>query len=51
MSLESVIAALAGWVILHEVLSPKELLGCGFVFGAVLLTQITLPGKAPEPEL
>lgn len=42
MSLESVIAALAGWVILHEVLSSKELLGCGLVFVAVILTQIPI---------
>ena len=40
MSLESVIATLAGWVILHEVLTAKELAGCALVFGAVLLTQI-----------
>lgn len=42
MSLESVIAALAGWVILHEVLSEKELLGCVLVFTAVILTQLPL---------
>ena len=43
MSLESVIAALAGWILLHEVLSPKELFGCALVFFAVILTQ--LPSK------
>jgi len=40
MSLESVIAALAGWVLLHEVLSQKEFIGCGLVFVAVILTQL-----------
>ena len=45
MSLESVIAALAGWLILHEVLSTKELVGCGLVFAAVLLTQIPVKAK------
>lgn len=40
MSLESVFATLAGWVILHEVLSTKELIGCGLVFAAVILTQL-----------
>ena len=40
------IAALAGWVILHEVLSEKELLGCVLVFAAVILTQ--LPIRAPK---
>ena len=49
MSLESVIAALAGWVILHEVLSEKELLGCVLVFAAVILTQ--LPIRVPQKPL
>lgn len=40
MSLESVFATLAGWLVLHEVLSTKELLGCGLVFAAVMLTQL-----------
>ena len=43
MSLESVFAALAGWIILHETLSPKELLGCALVFTAVILAQVPLP--------
>ena len=40
MSLESVFATLAGWIVLHEVLSTKELIGCGLVFAAVVLTQL-----------
>lgn len=40
MSLESVFSALSGWLLLHEHLSEKELLGCILVFGAVLLAQI-----------
>ena len=43
MSLESVFAALAGWIILHETLSSKELLGCALVFTAVILAQVPLP--------
>ncbi len=43
MSLESVFAALSGWVILHEVLLPKELLGCLIVMVAVVLAQVPLP--------
>lgn len=43
MSLESVFAALSGWVILHESLSVKELFGCVLVFVAVILAQIPLP--------
>ena len=45
MSLESVIASLAGWLILGETLSTKELIGCVFVFVAVLITQIPLPKR------
>ncbi|SMC76835.1 DMT family transporter [Papillibacter cinnamivorans] len=40
MSLESVFAALAGWVILNEHLSGNELIGCGLVFISVILVQI-----------
>lgn len=40
LSLESVFAALAGWVVLGEPLSPKELFGCALVFGAVILAQL-----------
>lgn len=39
MSLESVFAALFGWLILREAMSPAELLGCGLVFTAVLISQ------------
>ena len=42
MSLESVFATLAGWVILHEVLSTKESIGCGLVFVAVILAQLPI---------
>lgn len=48
MSLESVFAALSGWVILHEVLSAKELLGCAIVLVAVVLAQVPLPTRAPK---
>jgi len=46
MSLESVIAALAGWLILKETMTPWELLGCGLVFAAVLISQIPDKKKA-----
>ena len=48
MSLESVFAALSGWVLLHESLSLKELLGCALVFVAVILAQIPLPTKSKK---
>ena len=40
MSLESVYAALCGWLILKEQMSSYELCGCALVFGAVVLSQI-----------
>lgn len=40
MSLESVFAALGGWWLLHERMSNTELLGCGLVFAAVIISQL-----------
>ena len=40
MSLESVFAALCGWLILNERMTPSELCGCALVFGAVILSQL-----------
>lgn len=43
LSLESVFSVLAGWVLLGQALSPRELAGCAFIFAAIVLTQ--LPDK------
>lgn len=40
MSLESVFSLLAGWVLLGQEMSPKELSGCVLVFGAIILAQV-----------
>jgi drug/metabolite transporter (DMT)-like permease len=40
MSLESVFSALTGWMILHQTLSSRELLGCILIFAAVILAQL-----------
>lgn len=45
MSLESVFALLFGMVLLHEKPNQWELLGCLFIFTAVILSQIELPSK------
>ena len=48
MSLESVISALAGWVILGQVLSPKEIIGCVLMFVAIIITQIPVGNKKTD---
>ena len=40
MCLESVFAVLSGWLILKEVMAPKEIAGCVFVFVAAVLAQL-----------
>ena len=40
MSLESVFAALSGWIILGEILSLKEFAACCLVFAAIILAQL-----------
>lgn len=40
LSLESVISVLAGWVILHQTLSARELIGCVLMFAAILLAEL-----------
>ncbi|MBR5595894.1 MAG: DMT family transporter [Lachnospiraceae bacterium] len=40
LSLESVISVLAGWLILQEVMTKKQLWGCVLVFLAVILAQV-----------
>lgn len=47
MSLESVFSALSGFVILHQVLTGRELLGCALMFAAIIIAQ--LPQKKAEP--
>ncbi|MCI6719733.1 MAG: DMT family transporter [Butyricicoccus sp.] len=44
LSLESVISVLAGWVLLGQALSPRELTGCALSFCAIILAQ--LPDRA-----
>ena len=40
LSLESVFSLLAGWVILGQSLSIRELFGCLLMFGAIILAQL-----------
>ncbi len=57
MCFESVFAALSGWLILDQKLTPREFLGCSLVFCAALLSQLFAffqdhrkrdPGQDPE---
>lgn len=43
LGLESVVATIAGGIMLHERLSPREYLGCAFMLAAVVISQ--LPSK------
>ena len=45
LSLEAVFAVLAGWLILGEVMTGKEIVGSVLVFVAVILAQIPLPAR------
>ena len=40
MSLESVFAALAGWAVLNETLTLKEVFGCMLMFAAIIIVQL-----------
>lgn len=40
LSLESVVSVLAGWIILGQNMSGRELLGCIVMFGAIILAQL-----------
>lgn len=40
MSLESVFSVIGGWLILGQVLSRREMIGCALMFGAVILAQL-----------
>jgi drug/metabolite transporter (DMT)-like permease len=40
MSMEAVFAALFGWMFLHERLTPLQLIGCGLILLAIVLSQV-----------
>lgn len=46
LSLESVVSVIAGWAILGQALSSRELFGCALMFSAIILVQI--PGGKRE---
>jgi drug/metabolite transporter (DMT)-like permease len=40
LSLETVFAAIAGWILLNEVLSTRAMLGCGLMLAGMLIAQL-----------
>ena len=40
MSLESVFAALFGWILLGQKMSLREIIGCGVMFAAIIIAQV-----------
>jgi drug/metabolite transporter (DMT)-like permease len=49
MSMETVFAALAGWAVLGEKLSTRNLVGCGLMFVGMLVVQLFPPAEEPAP--
>ena len=50
MSLESVFSALAGWLLLGQTLTARELCGCALMFAAIVLAQLPEKKRAPQPQ-
>lgn len=50
LSLESVFAAVGGWLILAEGLSRRALLGCALMLAGVLVSQLGAQNRDPAPE-
>lgn len=48
MCLESVVAVLAGWIILGEGMSSREIWGCVLMFAAIVVAQLPVPEKTKE---
>jgi drug/metabolite transporter (DMT)-like permease len=51
LSLESVFAALGGWLVLGEVLSVRGLAGCALMLAGILLAQVDQEPGPGDPEI
>ena len=40
LSMETVFAALGGWIVLNEILSPREISGCTLMLAGMILSQL-----------
>ncbi|MDD6800174.1 MAG: DMT family transporter [Firmicutes bacterium] len=45
MSLESVFAAIMGWILINETMTADQIIGCVMIFGAVILAQVPAPKR------
>lgn len=45
LSLESVVSVLAGWLLLHQALTTREMAGCALAFAAIILVQLPEEGR------
>ena len=45
--MESVVAVISGWLVLHEAFTFKELAGCALMFAAIILAQAPPAVKGP----
>jgi drug/metabolite transporter (DMT)-like permease len=51
MSLESVFAAITGWLFLNEILSFNETIGCVLIFIAIIISQIEFKKRVNKNQL
>lgn len=50
LCMESAFSLLFGWLILHQALETRALIGCGVMLVAILISQIQFPSKKSEGE-
>lgn len=50
LSLEAVISVIAGWLILQESMTSREIFGAALMFLAIILAQMPERRRKPEPE-
>ena len=48
MSLETIFAALGGYLVLKEVMNSRDILGCGLILSGVLISQLCVRKKSNE---
>lgn len=51
LGLESVFSVLAGWLILHDTLSAREILGCAIIFVSLIIAEVKFTPKVTKKKL